>query len=420
MKKISLLCTSLCIAVSVFCQNDILDETIDVQVCFNASHTFVSDIGFYLIAPGQTEIEPGNLGVLQLLPAASDWGPGAALGSWVGIPWTTLGCSDPSYENTTCNSGDSVVDLCFTSTLQAANPEFTACVCDMPTPLTGEFASVEAWDNVYGFPLIGSWGLRIYDCEGADVGALIGGIITFTNDMGMETVYTLNPISPIPINDNSCDAQSASLMVYSPDIYCTLDITIPNTSSASADNYISNCEFEDDDLPFEPFQSFDSITIVNIVQINSIDYDVTYQIHQGGNSKFGIFSATYTLGEELPEIMNLNLILTWENTLSGAVQTISVNHEVLNTSPLFTGLHHNNNNTDSGLVYPNPVSDILKFSELSESATITIYDQQGRIVLNNIKPENSRINVEAFRSGLYTVEVVEEGRKVKQATFVKK
>lgn len=409
----------LCIAAIVFSQTYLLDENVDVQVCFTANHTYVSDIGFYLIAPEQTEIEPGNYGVLQLLPAASDWGTQAASGSGTGIPWEVLGCSNSGDENTTCHSGDDLENFCFTSTLEAGNPEYTACICDIPAPLTGEFASAEIWDSVYGFPLIGSWGLRIYDCEGLDVGSLVEGSITFNNEFGLEVVYTLIPESPIPINDNSCDAQSASLIVYSPDSFCMLDITMPNTASASSDNYFGNCEFEDDNVPFEPFESFDSIAIISIMPVSVSEYDVTYQIYQDGNTKSGIFSARYNLGEEVSELVNLNLILTWENTFSGAVQTIRVNHEVSNTSPLFTGLPQNHYYLDSGLVYPNPASDVLKFSDLQDNSTIIIYDQQGRIILKDAKPVNSSISVESFKSGLYSVKIVEEGGVVKHAVFVK-
>jgi len=418
MKKHVLLMLTMLISVLVFSQNEVLNETIDVQVCFTAEHTYVSDLGFYLIAPGQAEIEPGNYGVLQLLPAASDWGVNAEFGSWTGIPWSVLGC-DAEEENTVCNSGNNLENFCFKSSLQAANPAYTACVCDMETPLTGEFASVEDWDSVYGFQIINSWGIKIYDCQDQDIGSLIEGKITFSNNFGLEIVYTLLPESPISINDGSCDVLSASYLVYSPDSFCTLDITIPNTVTQATDDFFGNCEFVDENVPFEPFESFDSIAIISISQISTTDFDVTYQIYQDGNTKSGIFSSIYNLGEEIPEFINLNLSLLWENTYSGAVQTISINHEISSNSTLFTTIPQTDKQYLSNIVYPNPVSDVLKFKDLPANTTVSIYDQHGRILVKDLLLENNEINVEQYESGIYTIKVEQNGY-VKFSKFVKK
>ncbi|HQP05005.1 MAG TPA: hypothetical protein PLP11_10420, partial [Bacteroidales bacterium] len=203
-----------------------IDENTYIKVCFWATHTYVSDIGFYLKSPGNQPTEPGNPGVVQLCPAASDWGPGAAQGSWTGIPWTTLGCSDPSDENTVCNSGNNVNNFCFAThtspggtALPAGNPTYTPCVCDMPTPLTGTFASVGPWGTIYGANAADpGWSVQIYDCEGVDVGSLTRTTITFIGqtDCGQATfVYDSGSINSA-INDNSCSASTASLYIVPP------------------------------------------------------------------------------------------------------------------------------------------------------------------------------------------------------------
>lgn len=46
----------------------IIDENTYIKVCFWAEHTYVSDLGFYLKAPGCELLEPGDEGVVQLCP----------------------------------------------------------------------------------------------------------------------------------------------------------------------------------------------------------------------------------------------------------------------------------------------------------------------------------------------------------------
>ncbi|MDD4235216.1 MAG: hypothetical protein PHF99_04300, partial [Bacteroidales bacterium] len=206
--------------------NFVIDENTYIKVCFWATHTYVSDIGFYLKAPGQQLTEPGDDGVVQLCPSASDWGPNAAQGSWTGIPWSTLGCSDPSDENTVCNSGDNVSNFCFAThvapggpELPAGNPTYTPCVCDMPTPLSGTYASVGPWSTIYGANASDpGWSVQIYDCEYIDYGTLTQATITFIGDTDCgEALFTYNSGSiSSAINDNSCDATSASLYVVPP------------------------------------------------------------------------------------------------------------------------------------------------------------------------------------------------------------
>ncbi|MEA1873804.1 MAG: hypothetical protein U9N51_05170, partial [Bacteroidota bacterium] len=207
-----------------------IDAETEITVCFWADHTWVSDLGFYLKAPGHELDEPefpinndGNHSVVELLPSASDWGPGASQGSWTGIPWSTLGCGDSSDENTTCQGGNNVDNFCFTSSLEAENPTFTPCVCDLPTPLSGMFASVGPWDAIYG-AMAGNegWNVQIYDCENIDVGSLNRTTITFIGETECGTTtfsYDSGDISGLPdsnIEDNTCSAATASSYIVPP------------------------------------------------------------------------------------------------------------------------------------------------------------------------------------------------------------
>jgi len=210
----------------------IVDANTYIKVCFWATHSYVSDIGFYLKSPGSETANPGEVGVVQLCPAASDWGPSASQGSWTGIPWSALGCSDASDENTVCNSGNNVGSgtngFCFQShsapggsVMAAGTPSLTPCVCDLPTPLTGNFASVGEWNTIYGAHAAEpGWSVQIYDCENADIGSLTRATIIFTGetDCGSATfTYDSGTINSA-INDNSCSAPTASIYVVPPGI----------------------------------------------------------------------------------------------------------------------------------------------------------------------------------------------------------
>ncbi len=202
-----------------------IDENTFIKVCFWADHTFVSDLGFYLKAPGEQLTEPNNTGVVSLLPSASDWGTGGTHQSNLSIPWTVTGC-DPAAENTPCNSGNHVDEFCFSTHVFPGGPELTPgdpsvvpCVCDLPIPLQGVYAPAEAWNPIYGY-LAGDpgWAVQIYDCEDIDFGTLNMSTLVFRaeTECGETTfVYDSGEISST-INDNSCDAATASIYVVPP------------------------------------------------------------------------------------------------------------------------------------------------------------------------------------------------------------
>jgi gliding motility-associated-like protein len=203
-----------------------IDENTFIKVCFWANHTYVSDLGFYLKAPGQQLTEPGNPGVVALLPAASDWGIDGTHQSNLTIPWTVTGC-DPEDENTPCNSGNHLEEFCFSTnafpggpTITPADPTYVPCVCNMTIPLSGVYAPAEVWDNIYGY-YAGDpgWAVQIYDCENVDFGALTMASLIFSaeTECGQTTfVYDSGEIYST-INDNSCDATNASLYVVPPE-----------------------------------------------------------------------------------------------------------------------------------------------------------------------------------------------------------
>ncbi|MDD2636791.1 MAG: hypothetical protein PHW82_14965, partial [Bacteroidales bacterium] len=203
-----------------------IDENTFIKVCFWASHTYVSDLGFYLKAPGQQLSEPNSPGVVALLPAASDWGVDGEFESNLTIPWNVTGCA-PEDENTDCNDGNNLDEFCFSTNAYPGGPEFTPgnpadvpCVCDMSVPLTGIYAPAEAWDNIYGYNAgDAGWSVQIYDCQYIDFGSLTMASLVFRKETECGTTTFIYDSGEIysSINDNSCDAASASVYIVPPE-----------------------------------------------------------------------------------------------------------------------------------------------------------------------------------------------------------
>jgi gliding motility-associated-like protein len=163
----------------------VIDASTVITVCFDADHTFVSDLGFHLVGPpscGSPDIE--------LAPYAQFAG----------------GLSN------TCNEDNHVRNLCFSTTAAA-----TLDVCSAPTPpLTGTYASSDPWNALYGCDAtLGGWRVQIWDCTDYDEGDLTRATITFsgTSECGPNpttVVYDSGAIRS-KINDNSCSAATASI-----------------------------------------------------------------------------------------------------------------------------------------------------------------------------------------------------------------
>ncbi|MBL4585922.1 MAG: hypothetical protein JKX84_02525, partial [Flavobacteriales bacterium] len=173
----------------------IIDANTTIEICFNANHTYVSDLGFVLVGP-----------------------PGC------GSPGVTLSPNPQVINNANgccCNSGNNINNLCFNS-----NSVNQLNMCGSGTPLGGTYGFYNGnfpgmgganypqggISALYGCNAAeGGWAIQIYDCIGADVGALTGVTITFTNGPS-QIVYSSGAINST-INDNSCTPGTASIYV---------------------------------------------------------------------------------------------------------------------------------------------------------------------------------------------------------------
>lgn len=183
----------------------LINVNTEIQVCFTANHTFVSDLAFYLVGPPAC----GSPTIL-LLP-----NPGA------------IG------QGSTCNSADGVNNLCFTTV-----PSGNINVCNpSPASLGGTYSTYGPsntpinWSSLIGCnAAAGGWAVQIYDCIGADVGALTNASITFSNLTSIcgsptSISYGSGAINSV-INDNSCTAASASIFQVPVSPILTTPITI--------------------------------------------------------------------------------------------------------------------------------------------------------------------------------------------------
>lgn len=165
----------------------------ELTICFNATHTYVSDLGFYLIGPQEcgSPIIP-----LSPNPQSVD---------------SSVGCC--------CNSGNNADSLCFST-----NSDSILNVCSSATPLTGTFGGYDSvsgptlidWSQLYGCPIeSGSWRAQIFDCIGADTGSLTGAYLEIFGQP-QNYIYPINSIYS-SINDNSCTHQNASIVQFGTD-----------------------------------------------------------------------------------------------------------------------------------------------------------------------------------------------------------
>jgi hypothetical protein len=183
----------------------LINSSTIINVCFSGTHTWVSDLGFYLIGPASC-----------------------------GSPIITLSPNPGSNgQNNICNGGNNFTNLCFTN---SPSPNFN--VCTAGTPLTGIYDSYGGgggtlinWNPLIGCNAAqGGWRVQVFDCVLLDFGTLSSATITFSNltsVCGSPTTITYNSGTiNSAINDNSCSQGNASVYQVPPPTNLTTPLTI--------------------------------------------------------------------------------------------------------------------------------------------------------------------------------------------------
>ena len=124
-------------------------------------------------------------------------------------------------------------------------------------------------------------------------------------------------------------------------------------------------------------------------------------------------------GTDLTSISNF--ILRQDST--GETPSMSVDELRIGTTwaQVTNGTLGTNQNTIAGLrMYPNPVSNGTLFIETSANAekTVTVFDVLGKQVLNTTTSNNS-INVVSLHTGVYIVNITEEGKTASRKLVIK-
>ena len=215
----------------------IINANTIITVCFTGTHTWVSDLGFYLIGPASC-----------------------------GSPVITLSPNPGSNgQGNICNMGDNFNNLCFT---KAAAPNFNPC--SAATPYTGTYDSygpnpgtIINWNPLIGCNASqGGWRVQVFDCVTLDVGTLGSTTITFSNltsVCGSPTTITYNSgVINSPINDGSCSQATSSVYQVPPPANLTTPITITGTITRQ-------------------WTSNPSVTITNSTTLNTTASNITQQ-----------------------------------------------------------------------------------------------------------------------------------------------
>lgn len=191
-----------------------VDANTQINVCFSGTHTWVSDLAFYLVGPASC----GSPSVV-LSPNPGSIGQGSV-----------------------CNSGNNISSLCF-STESTTNLN----ICTATTPLSGTYGTYGLnntspnWSAFYGCETTNAgWAVQIYDCIGGDIGALTDATLTFTGLSGCGGMQTITYSTPSgyssAITDNSCSASTASIFAVPP-ITVISPITCDTYAEISAEPY---------------------------------------------------------------------------------------------------------------------------------------------------------------------------------------
>lgn len=188
----------------------IIDASTQISVTFNATHTYISDLAFFMVSPDG----------LRTVVLASNQG-------------------------NTCNSGNNVSNLTFRSFGAPAYYNFCSPTTAPSTgtwngffsggapipnafpfsgaPITANTNYLIDWSPFYGLNAnSGGWKVQIYDCIGADVGNLTSATVTFDDGAGNVNTDTSGSIA-VPINDNSCTAATASIYTIPSDVLGEVD-----------------------------------------------------------------------------------------------------------------------------------------------------------------------------------------------------
>ncbi len=167
----------------------IVNNQTSIAVCFTGTHSWISDLGFYLVGPT-------SCGSPTILLSPN---PG----------------SNGQYN--ICNGSDNFTNLCFTNQSTAI---FNPCTPGTYSGTYGGYGpgagTLINWNALNGCDASqAGWAVQVYDCISGDLGALTGASINLSGVSvgGAPITYTYSSPTGFsnPIADNSCTPSTASI-----------------------------------------------------------------------------------------------------------------------------------------------------------------------------------------------------------------
>ncbi len=192
----------------------------------------------------------------------------------------------------------------------------------------------------------------------------------------------------------------------------TYDITFQNTGNAPAQNVtvvdtlpaslsLNSFNLVSSSHPVDVHYTQDGIVTFNFYNINLPDSTS----NEPGSHGFVEFTI-----QTIPTIANNTLV---ENTASvyfdqnPPVQTSTASTILVNNFPI--GLAENNLNDQEIFIYPNPVKTfvtILAPAANPANDNISVYDNTGKLILNQSLNQSTTLDFADYRKGLYTVKIL--------------
>ena len=157
--------------------------------------------------------------------------------------------------------------------------------------------------------------------------------------------------------------------------------------------------------------------VLNFPVTNSSTFSGSFTVPTTGVVEGQVLRMRVMLGFAGASNVGLNAPASWvcgNNFNDGEVEDYNV---VITSTPLAT---HDVAGPKNGIqIYPNPVSDILNITKVSDKATYKIYSAAGQLVRQgNIN--GGQINVSELIKGAYVITIEEKGKEAFNSKFIKK
>ncbi len=197
---------------------------------------------------------------------------------------------------------------------------------------------------------------------------------------------------------------NANMQSYTPTVSGSYKVIITQNgcidTSACTNVIIINCNLQ---LTHNVLNPTDTIRCKQVkVNITNGSLPIALKLTWSTNIiglNLNITDSAYTFNDACPE--TYKLVATDNNGCKDSIN-FTINEPTI-------GVNDINENTFS--MYPNPANKILIINNLSKESQINIFDITGRIIYaENILTSNTKLDIENWKDGIYTVQVITEGK----------